>query len=600
MSAVFITALLITAAALSEKTGEDVFDTLPFVMGCGILLLYVLAFFRALPAAGWIAGVVMVGVVISGHGDIRAIVKDAQFWLAILLMLAVAVLASDRVVVWWDDLNFWANDAKSLWYLHGFAGKYGNVSPAFGDYPPVLSLWKWLFLSLSPSVYREGLQFSAYHVLNMIFLLPLLKVTRGFRYLWMRLLAVPAVFLLPGAVCGLLFTGAAADVTMGCVFGALLLAMREKDAEITERFRCARIAVYASILVLTKNTGIAWAVLAVIFWLFMCRRSETNKVRQFLAFCFSVIAWVSWSGFCLINRRVAKLTGEAVRMARQGTTLPEETGAFVRAFYEAFFLRPMHEHRNLTLDLSAGVMWGIFIITCVIVMLRGSLRFLRLTFFIFLSGFFVYGGILLSHLTVFRTELQYLESYNMSLSIARYGAPFLLGSVMVLLKEVTEILRTRVEKQGNGRTGADVDGTENGFDSRAMISVCVALPLLAFVFLTADYAGELHAFFTYRQTRTQDLQVREETIDEEGKVFLADMEKRQDLWGRRVLFLRDPGTQHGVKDVYISYEACPVAVVFEDAAPDMDADAVEQAASRAHAWTAWKIEKDKDKKNKER
>ena len=76
-------------------------------------------------------------------------------------------------------MNFWATDVKGLWFLDGFAGKYGNVAPEFGDYPPAIQLFKWFFLHMSGGEYREGLGFAGYVCLNFILLLPLIsKVDR--------------------------------------------------------------------------------------------------------------------------------------------------------------------------------------------------------------------------------------------------------------------------------------------------------------------------------------------------------------------------------------------------------------------------------------
>ncbi|MBR5116945.1 MAG: hypothetical protein IK096_07745, partial [Lachnospiraceae bacterium] len=202
----------------------DIFDAVPFFASLTILFLYLLAFLHALTP------LVPIFFLIVCILHVRDKLTEPQFLFAVLIMLAAAILASGRVVTWWDDLNFWANDARFLWYMRGFAGKYGNVSPEFGDYPPVTALWKWIFLSFSPHEYREGLQFSAYHVLNMIYLLPLIKYTRRFPSLILRLLAVPTVFLIPGIICSLQFTGSAADITMGTIYSSLLLAMVENPA----------------------------------------------------------------------------------------------------------------------------------------------------------------------------------------------------------------------------------------------------------------------------------------------------------------------------------------------------------------------------------
>ncbi len=53
MSAIlFLLLLPVCAAGITILADTDFYDSLPFVTGCGILLLYVLAFFGALDAAG--------------------------------------------------------------------------------------------------------------------------------------------------------------------------------------------------------------------------------------------------------------------------------------------------------------------------------------------------------------------------------------------------------------------------------------------------------------------------------------------------------------------------------------------------------------------
>ena len=581
MSAFFLLALLLAAVTITVRSGEGVLDTLPFATGCGILLLYLLAFFGALPLAGWISCAVLAGGCLfllirkrTGRNTF-AWCRDPQLWLVMGLLVSAAALTAGRVVVWWDDLNFWANDAKFLWYMGGFAGKYGNVSPEFGDYPPAQALWKWVFLSLSPHTYREGLQYSAYHVLNMIFLLPLIAVTGRMCRPAVRMLTPPVVFLLPGAVCGLQYTGAAADITMGCVFGTMLIDMteirrleKESPGGPGTLFRYARVAVCGAVLVLLKSVGFLWALIALFYWFFVCG-GDHLRTKLFTAIL-PVITLGSWGSFCLINRRVAKLTGEGLRMARNGLPIPENAGERMRIFAEAFFRWPMHEDKNPLLDFSTGAWLGVLIISIVILMAserfqngKGKMFYGRMLLWLTASCGIVYGGILLAHFTVFQTEDQYLQPYNMSLSLSRYGAPLTLGTAMLLL-----FLAIRI----------GTDGKRRRAERMAAILTFLLLPVLA-----ADYAGELRAFVTWRVTAAADRQIREVTIDPEGRRFLQAMAEREDLHGKRVLFLRNTAAEHRVKDTYISYEACPVAVVYGDADPAMDDAAIDAARETAHA-----------------
>ena len=85
------------------------------------------------------------------------------------MTVVMTVCVSSKVVSWWDDYNFWATDVKSLFYLDGFAGKYANAAPEFGDYPPGTQMIKWWFMHFSPGRFREGLMFAGYYFMNLSF-----------------------------------------------------------------------------------------------------------------------------------------------------------------------------------------------------------------------------------------------------------------------------------------------------------------------------------------------------------------------------------------------------------------------------------------------
>ncbi|MDE7185954.1 MAG: hypothetical protein K2O13_00340, partial [Lachnospiraceae bacterium] len=128
---------------------------------CGlVLVLYGLAMVHHLSWIDWAAGIVIslfafwiVGRQRESRKEFgRAClekIKQPSFITAVLLIVVIVLCTSGKVVTWWDDINFWATDVKALYYLDGFAGKYGNVAPEFGDYPPGAQLIKWWFLHVS-------------------------------------------------------------------------------------------------------------------------------------------------------------------------------------------------------------------------------------------------------------------------------------------------------------------------------------------------------------------------------------------------------------------------------------------------------------------
>ena len=190
MFVIHIITLFIFILALACAFRKSFVEMLPVGISGLVLLLYVLSFGRHLTWIDGIAPLLLCGMglyfFMRKKGEQRKellrqcieILKDPSTAVGLILFVAVAVGVSGKVVSWWDDYNFWATDVKSIFYRNGFADKYANAAPEFGDYPPGTQMMKWWFLHFSPGQFREGLMFVGYYVFNLSFLLPLLHYIR--------------------------------------------------------------------------------------------------------------------------------------------------------------------------------------------------------------------------------------------------------------------------------------------------------------------------------------------------------------------------------------------------------------------------------------
>lgn len=594
--------ILLVTALFAVRLKEDFYDMLPVVVSALILILYALAFGKGLAWVDAAAAFLLVGILT------RVCVKRVRFlkrkkekgniaqeqdmlwnrftgalrmlvsW-RVLLFLGICVcmtlLLEDKIALWWDDINYWAVDAKALYYNGGFAGKYGNVAPEFGDYPPALQLFKWLFLHLQPDAFCEGLMFGAYHCLNLIYLLPLLKKIPD-RKPWYLILGLVGIFLVPGIVDGIAREGTCADVTMGIIYGALLWAVVDKKDH-GDAFYYGRLMLHASVLVLTKSVGIEWAFFGMVFFALFAgevsgqkgRTKEKENALHGKALWKRVVLTAlpcllvegSWLLFCLLNRRVAKLTGAGVKIALSGDLSFFKNAYDKMVIYaKGFFLYPMHGEQTYGIDLSAAAL--LFLILLVIAVYK-RFDFLsrkeakKMLGFVLVTAFMAYGIIFLGHITIFAQELQYEDPYVMAKSIARYGAPFTLGLLYLFMGIL-------IEKKG-------VKG----------YVFC-----LFFVLLTTSLPGAYQTLWGYRDTGKEDRAGREE-MAKEAETFIekaaALKAEDDDLFLTRTLYLRDDDTIHWVKDTYISFYVSPVPVVYGGVSADMDEDAVKTAIQNSHA-----------------
>ena len=581
MWALNIIAFLIVTLYIAHKTKETMTEVFP-ITACGLIfILYVLACFRCL---SWIDGISL-GVIGCG---IFSIVKSEKAkrkeWLVqsrkllgqpvtlvvLISCVLVSLLAWDRVALWWDDVNFWATDVKSIYYLNGFAGKYGNAAPEFGDYPPGVQLFKWWFLHFSPKEFKEGLMFAGYYTLNILLLAPLFsKMKDANNKIWNVAQYVGAgvcLFLLPSVIETFYLEGTCSDLPMGIAYGLFLWSVIDEKNH-NAMFSYVRQSFALALAMICKNTGFQWVIYGLLFWLiyhwFMQKEERKGMILRWIGVAFLPAALEgSWLLSCLLKRRVAKLTGAGIKMAVSGVVPAVDYRMdLVKNFIKGFTIEPIHRQNTIGIDLSVLAfillaIGGIFLLRKEQVISKKQSKVL-LGFF-GISGLISYGITLVAHLTIFVTELQYLEARVMTASIERYGVPFTMGLLYVLW-------------------GLWVH-REHKWSQKSYLFA------MLFVLLCGQWPGTYHALVDYRSELTQKLEERNEMVEEEARLFA---EKTEGIWkdkGTRILYMRDGSKNHWVKDTYINYEVSPLGVVYGNISESLSVPEVcRQVIEESHA-----------------
>lgn len=587
MAFINILAFCVLVLILSLYWREKVVDVLPMAACILILVLYLLAFLHRLSAIDGIGSVFLLLVLawfIRQKGERRKQIltligkqlSHPGIFVAILLFVGTAFLVNGRIATWWDDLNFWATDVKALYALDGFAAKYTNAAPEFGDYPPGVQLMKWWFVHMKPEAFSEGLMFAGYYFCAFVFLMPLLRRMKGKNPIFLALTVI-CLWAFPSVAEVFYCQGMCADLVMAAVYGAFLAAVMD-DKEHEKNFYVLRLALYLAVLVLMKSIGFLWAAFGLIFLLAWqlknkgsdrfakqadspLKKSRRLKKRCILKTFLTVAAAPaltggSWLLFCLLMRRVAKLTGATLSVAAGNLPilLPGTKGKLLAAFAEAFALWPLHRAKTWAIDLSPLAMFLMICILLAVYKKSGILdraETMLLGLFLPISGLVFYGINLASHLTIFATETQYLDPYAMVSSIERYGAPFMIGSLYLiayLLLERRETVAAGFLKDTKLQKIWRRDG--------------VYLVCFAFVILTANWTEVRYGVYGYRAEREEALAVREEMITAESSQFLEKISKLDVGNGMRILYFRDALTDQWVKNTYVAFEASPVSLIF--------------------------------------
>lgn len=569
-----ICAVLICICFLTYFFRVSLVEILP-VFACMLtLVLYALAMLHHL---SWIDGIEALAVIAfaiwfaSRTKEVRRNYLETclknmthpSFWAALLLLLAIAVCTPGKVVTWWDDINFWATDVKALYYLDGFAGKYGNAASEFGDYPPGAQLIKWWFLHLNPHAFSEGLAFVGYYTMNMVFLLPLLRKLKG-RNVFVLILMSAALWLFPGIAEVYGYDGFCADLTMACIYGGFLLAVTDRE-EKSEIFYYGRLALYLSVLVLTKSMGFVWAMFGLVFFA-LCRpwvniKTECSgdsiirigsKWKSVSVAVPPIITGGSWMLFCLLMRRVTRTTATAVKyLTTDEYGISGYRSEFARAFATAFVSSPLHKEKSFFVDFTPLGLY-LFLVLLVVLFIKARVLPARMgrivLWFSMLSGVIYYAVIFVAHITIFATETQYLEASGMISSIERYGAPFTVGTLIFL-------------------AGVWIDGGERFFDRTSIPGFVqkygTYLCLILFVALTACPRIGYDGLVGYRNVVADRLNERASMIEEDEEQFLDAISVLGTKNGTRVCYIRRGDVPRWVNNSYLAYEASPVSVVYK-------------------------------------
>ncbi len=567
MFAVKIIAFLIVWICAAVRFKKSMVSVLPIVTSALAILLYVLAFGNVLHIIDYFG----IGFIVAGLFNIykkkdvaglKELLTAPSFLIAIVMIVLVSLCSLGKVVTWWDDINFWACDAKSIFYLDGFAAKYANVSPEFGDYPPGGQVIKWWFLHMAPGSYKEGLAFAGYYFLNMSFLVPLLnKLPKKKNVL--TILAGVCLWLFPGIADIYGYYGFCADLTIAFIYGYFLFAVTDRDDD--KLFYYGRLSILLALIVIIKDNAFIWAFFGLVFFIvysIMFDRKKLSAGSIIAVIAGPAFTFGTWFGFCfLVMKRIAKSTATFATYISSDTYHVSDLKAdMMKAYLTAFVRYPLHQDKTVLLDISPIAFIVAVALFVLVLSKRGIITGREgklITIYSLLSGLGFYGVLFYIHITVFSGEMQYLEPSGMIASIERYSAPFTLGTLLFLFLLMLE-RGERVDTTGDSEQGL-FERLRNAY---GFYPVAILLIIL-FTNIPAAYDG----LIGYRTHVVEDLEERNAIIDDGAKEFIECVTLPENIekltkTGGRVLVIRNTDMPSMLKNATVSYEISPVSAVY--------------------------------------
>ena len=300
--------------------------------------------------------------------------------------------------------------------------------------------------------------------------------------------------------------------------------------------------------------------------------------------------------FCLRNHRVAQTTSTMVTyMTTDDYGLSAYKSDFATAFLKGFFLEPLHLDHTW-IDLPAA---GIFILIVILLVLFREKGYLSgrsglfMCIFLPVMGLIYYVVIFCAHLTMFATETQYLEASAMAASIERYGAPFVMGTMLCLAYIwIGNCGCTEVSVSATGDKLPSADQVVKGQDQENGITMFSRTWILVIaVIALTNIPAAFNGFIGYMKNDDVDKanEMRADMIDDESSAFLQMIEglgitdRCISEGGLRICRVRD-GAYYRVADTYVAYEASPVSVMAPSVKlSDIDGNIFVQMVNETHA-----------------
>lgn len=586
MVAAVLVCLLFIVSALCWKYHERILGVLPWVL-CAIgMALYPLAYLRRMSLIDWIliacgvwaAAYIALKTREDGTGKLLCELKrqflDSHLWVAAAILVVACVLLRGEKILEWDGYSFWGPDTKGLYYYDGFAPKYANPAPGFGNYTPMAQIIWWWFLHLG-GVYDEQYIFFGYYVFGALMLFSAADKFRAANTRWNILCAVVAcvsAVILPGAACTAWYRALCVDPLASILFGALLSETVHRPKENRALWRIKLLTGFFC-LPLIKSVAVLSALLAVGFYFIWLGREKLE--RRFALACLAVTSAssLSWVVFCRLTDRTGYLSGNfssafADRLSELKTGAffaPGLTRGYIASYVRAFISSPIHREKTWAIDLSPLALLillflSVFVLWKVGCVPRGNVK--SLAGFMILTTAVMYTMMGIGQLTMFYDETQYLEPANALTLMTRYCSPASIGLLMLLFSFAS-----------CGAEGADVN-----LPSTKQVVCCAASGI--FILSCGAYA-EMGKRFIYDPLDEQRIEKRgyfrvmyEDFLDTVAEIPVNGGTSRVLL-----------GTYETEMNPIVVNEASPVSFVSVSLSGDVETDLprLAQEAERSHA-----------------
>jgi len=430
---------------------------------------------------------------------IKVVIQNPAFYIYALLGFALGIIFIPKISAFTDEFSHWALVAKNMFLYDNF-GNLGNTTTMFNQYVPATGIFMYAF-QIFGSEFSNGALYSAFDLLLLSLLLPIMerfdkKLTLSALIFTILALALPVAF--KASVYITLMVDPILAILCGYIYLSYAL-----DKGKTDGFTIINIGFACFVTTLTKSSGLAFAVFAMIFIVIDAFTRGRAEVKEFFSdkmnfalilmpvmlVAFAKLSWSWYLDFYKVRAGwdISELTLPNILEWLKNPT-PFQT-AVTEKFFKNFFIGKILYDGGL--QLPQVLVLVVIIGLSILLGFRTKNRTFAITQGVMMSVMVVGYGIVL--LLMYLFSFSYKEGLALA-SYPRYNLTMTLSIVLVFLYQFAEIYGVKWSEQNyianEKRTGF------KKFTNVKLLS-CVGVISLIFTitgyFVSADQRKEVYA-----------------------------------------------------------------------------------------------------------
>ena len=213
----------------------------------------------------------------------------------VALILGSVILNSGRIFEDYDEFNHWAVIIKNMYEYGNFGIENGVVT--FTEYPPFTAVFQYIFLMLK-NTYSEDTIIIAQSILYFSIIIPITKNIKRDKNLLKTILLIIGIIFIPMIIKNTFYTDILVDALIGVMLAYTIFNIYREDTNNVFKL----ISVFSGIIMmsLTKTSGLALAIVAVIIFMFEIIRTKEKNIKNkqikifIILFIITLLVILSW------------------------------------------------------------------------------------------------------------------------------------------------------------------------------------------------------------------------------------------------------------------------------------------------------------------